>query len=205
MSTGIKRPYATMKKLADSMVDRLAPACQRIEIAGSVRRKKDLCGDLEIVCIPDGRKLDTLLGSWMEVGKIHHTKPQRWGSKLKSFTFFTTDHRPLQVDVYAQTPETWGVNFCLRTGSAEFSNLMVTRRSSTNKSGRPGFMPDQYTVEDARVWLNGVPLGTPEEIDVFRLWGIEYIPPEQRTDFCNPVLGDPPVIEVESATLFDLG
>jgi DNA polymerase/3'-5' exonuclease PolX len=39
--------YLNAKKLADALALALADTCQRIEIAGSVRRKKPECGDLD--------------------------------------------------------------------------------------------------------------------------------------------------------------
>ena len=48
--------------LAGKVVDELAPVCERIEIAGSIRRKKPTIGDVEIVCIPKLVTATNLLG-----------------------------------------------------------------------------------------------------------------------------------------------
>lgn len=201
MSTGNKWPYAKARKWADQLYARLLPACLRIEVAGSVRREKQECGDLEIVVIPNGQALNQLLATWMEEKLIAHIVPkQRWGDKQKSFTFTTNIGSTVQVDLFICTPQTWGVNFMIRTGSAVFSQRMVTPRGDYRK----GIMPAQYYVSEARVWLNGTALDTPEEEDVFRLWGIEYIPPQSRTDTVEVVFGDVPSVEVVSSTLFDL-
>lgn len=52
MSTGVRFDYDIAKKVADKLVTTLAPACDRIEIAGSLRRGTDTVGDIELVCIP---------------------------------------------------------------------------------------------------------------------------------------------------------
>jgi len=62
----------------------------------------------------------------------------------------------------------------IRTGPANFSRKMVTPK----RLG--GWMPDAYTVRDARIWLPYERMETPEEEDVFRLYGLEYIEPEYR-------------------------
>jgi hypothetical protein len=49
-SGSIPLPAATA--LAAKLVAQLAPYCERIEIAGSVRRQKDIVGDIELVVIP---------------------------------------------------------------------------------------------------------------------------------------------------------
>lgn len=201
MSTGNRWPYATARKWADQLSEKLAPTCQRIEVAGSVRREKPECGDLEIVAIPNGQALNQLLATWMEQQRITHIAPKRrWGDKQKSFTFTTNLGSVVQVDIFICTPRTWGVNFMIRTGSADFSRRMVTPRGDW----RNGIMPTQYRVEDARVWLGGTALDTPEEEDVFRLWGIDYIPPRLRVGDVEPVFGELPIVHVASATLFPI-
>jgi DNA polymerase/3'-5' exonuclease PolX len=40
------------REIAEALVELLTPACQRIEIAGSIRRKKLYPNDIEVVAIP---------------------------------------------------------------------------------------------------------------------------------------------------------
>lgn len=49
--------YIAAKEIAEKTVEILRPFCMRIEIAGSIRRKRSLCGDVEIVCIRHNRDL----------------------------------------------------------------------------------------------------------------------------------------------------
>ena len=55
--------------LAKELVEALSPACRRIEIAGSVRRQKPECHDLEIVAIPSW-EVQQRLNLFGEVGEI---------------------------------------------------------------------------------------------------------------------------------------
>ena len=50
--TKTRVPLARAQVVAAEVVALLAPACERIEIAGSVRREKTDVGDIEIVCTP---------------------------------------------------------------------------------------------------------------------------------------------------------
>ncbi len=52
MSPGPKMPLAPARRLAEALVRELEPACERIEIAGSIRRGADHVGDLELLAIP---------------------------------------------------------------------------------------------------------------------------------------------------------
>src|SRR5690242_17561878 len=47
-----KIPLAAAWELANRVLTELAPFCERIKIAGSIRREKPEVKDLEIVCIP---------------------------------------------------------------------------------------------------------------------------------------------------------
>lgn len=54
MSTLTTQPMnlVTAQKRAEKIVTWLAPYCERIQIAGSIRRERPLCNDIDIVCIP---------------------------------------------------------------------------------------------------------------------------------------------------------
>lgn len=176
MSTGTKQPYVKAYSVADKVLNGLSSACTRIEIAGSLRRQKDMIGDIELVAIPDGERLYELLDTKLADGVISHLPKKRWGLKLRSFLF-----AGFQFDVFIQPdPATWGYNFLVRTGSAEFSHKLVTKRSEG------GWKPDCFEIKDARVKCDGMLLDTSEEIDIFNLWGMDYVAPPFRTDTYKP-------------------
>ncbi len=52
MSDGKKHDYAVAIKVANELVAILEPFCERVQIAGSLRRKKQLVGDIELLFIP---------------------------------------------------------------------------------------------------------------------------------------------------------
>lgn len=179
MSEAVKRPYAQVMRVAECLVDSLRPHCHRIEIAGSLRRKKDMVGDIEIVAIP---MLHTdLVGDPLDSSEIDDwlvNKPltlHKNGQRYKQFSFEWQPRWWFKVDLFLQPdPATWGWNFMIRTGSMEFSKKMVVPR----RFG--GYKPEWATIEGARVWRDGKALETQEEIDVFRLWEMEWIEPKDR-------------------------
>lgn len=179
MSEATKRPYEQMHRMACALVERLRPACHRIEIAGSLRRQKPMVGDIEIVLIPI--PLTNLFGEPLETTEVD-VALDRWpitviksGAKYKQFTFDSTAGQTYTVDLFIQPdPATWGVNYMIRTGSADYTRRMVTKRS------QGGLMPDELSVRDARVWRNGAAIETPEESDIFELWGMDFVEPKER-------------------------
>jgi DNA polymerase/3'-5' exonuclease PolX len=187
-----KIPLAVAREVANQLVEQMAPACKRIEVAGSIRRCRLEIGDIEIVAIPTVGMYD-LTDSWLSSGVIRHTDPRRWGSRLRSFRLAVKGlEDDVQVDLFLQPdPATWGVNMMIRTGSADFSRRMVTKRSAG------GFMPDCYQVREARVWAGARLLDTPEEEVIFHTWGMAYVVPPQRTDWYEPNFGYAPIVEVE--------
>ncbi|MDV7397174.1 hypothetical protein RZS08_37585, partial [Arthrospira platensis SPKY1] len=87
------------KKTADYLVQRMAPACHKIEIAGSIRRRKPLVHDIEIVAEPyvdpvanlfgePGHyrsRLDDLLAGLLEEGVLHWFPFAKNGDRYKQF------------------------------------------------------------------------------------------------------------------------
>lgn len=179
MSNNIPVPWVQARTVAGALCHYLDPACHRVEIAGSLRRKASMVRDIELVAIPKmdidlfGNPLDT-----SAIDSIFDNRPVTFfkkGRKYWQFKFAGTSGHEYTVDLFLQPdPATWGVNFLLRTGSAAFSRRMVTPRSVG------GYKPDWAIVRDARVWRNGVVLETPEERDIFELWEMVYVEPRDR-------------------------
>ena len=177
MSDHAPQPYADMIQIAELLVAKLAPACERIEIAGSLRRQKPYCSDIEIVAIP--KPVLNLLGEpseYTELDALLDNFPLTFtkrGRKMQQF-WFDGATMPFYVDLFLPDADTWGVVYMMRTGCPAFSKKMVTRQAWG------GYKPDIYEVDNARVWQNGTALATPEEEIIFDLWGMNWIAPQKR-------------------------
>lgn len=178
--TKIKLPLNQAQALTDKIIAALSPGCLRAEAAGSVRRGKAEIGDIEIVCIPRptfdlfgehiGSVLDMVLTNLVNEGRL--IRGDKNGVKYKNFLIPTVPD--LKLDLFITTPECWGVNFTIRTGPAEFSQRLVTQRD------KGGLLPSDLSVSGARVWRGAEALRTDEEIDLFRLIGLDWIEPKDR-------------------------
>lgn len=178
MSEGTKVPFEEAKKIADELVVLLGEGFERLEIAGSLRRKKELVGDIELVGIPKPVQVRGLFGTY-EVPSIEpivdlmrsfgYTVDKAGDKYLK----FVAEHQ-MSVDLFLCGPKTWGCIFMIRTGSAEFTRRMVTRKSYR------GWCPDNMQFAIGRLWRDEGALDTPEEEDVFREMGLPYMLPEER-------------------------
>lgn len=169
-------PLAVALARAEALRDALAPYCERIEIAGSIRRQRPHVGDIEIVAVPklldaqrdlfgaESSRPSALWGYLDRVVPMQYRK--KWGGKYRQYV--ETDEFP--VDIFTARPETWGLILMIRTGSADFSQYVVTR---LRERGTP-------SVEGRVVDAEGRAIPTPEEADVFHLAGMAYREPRER-------------------------
>ena len=103
--------------MAERMKDTLSPHCDRIEIAGSIRRGKLFVHDIDLVTIPkQGQELilDSVLCS---IGTIEMD-----GAKIKRLRL----PENIELDIYLATPATWATLLLIRTGSAESNMRLAT-------------------------------------------------------------------------------
>lgn len=204
MSTAVDRlTLRAAVALAEKIRQALQPGCDRIEIAGSIRRREQAVGDIELVAIPArqpglfGQPATSLLdGVLRELVAADRLIPGRCdGDRYKQFEI---PARPgLMLDLFLVTRETWGVQMAIRTGPAAFSRRLVTEESFG------GLLPDGHRVHDGRLWglasdvqqakASGRDLwretpdsplyqafDTPREIDFFEHLPCGWIEPEER-------------------------
>lgn len=175
MTTKQKLPFRDGLSLARTLIEQLAPYCERIEAAGSVRRMKPEIGDIELVAIPK-MQLDMFGGTtqdhsldavaWAGMGRC-----MKSGHKYKQVEL----HAGINLDLFIVTPPAqWGVIFTIRTGPAEFSHRIVTTKA------HGGLLPSNFSVREGAVWNSKEMFSTPEEVDFFRLIGLQYIEPWDR-------------------------
>lgn len=181
MKTKLKLAQAL--PLAEKIKAALSPACERIEIAGSIRRRTDIVGDIEIVAIPKlCPDLEAQLSLFGEpptllsaldmltekmVAKKNHFK---WGRKngdlYKNFLIqFNSDGSEIGLDLFLTTEEQWGYIYALRTGPGDFNRAWVTQKN------KGGLLPNEYRFDRGWLWRSGQRIDTPEEKDIFDLIG----------------------------------
>ncbi len=144
----------------------LAPYCDRIEIAGSVRREKAYPGDIEIVAIP---RLHDYCFYAEEINKLHRFKGN-------ASSLYTQRWLPegIKLDLFRATKENWGLIFAIRTGSAKYSEHVLAA----------GWVRAGYHSADGmlqrRKGMTVEKIPVPEEKDLFELIGVRYVEPKER-------------------------
>lgn len=170
--------YAVALAKARALVQVITPACERVLIAGSLRRRQATIGDLELVVIPRMRPVRdlfdqpagavSLLDECLAGLGLHFTKA---GPKYKQFGW-----EGMTCDLFICTPETWAVNATLRTGCAAFSHWLVT------PVRQGGAKPGHMEFKDGRLSEAGRVLDVQTEEELFQALGVRWLAPEERTE-----------------------
>jgi DNA polymerase/3'-5' exonuclease PolX len=202
-STKSRIPLGRAERLAEQIVDLLAASCERIEVAGSIRRRKEQVGDIEIICVPKlvpGLDQVDLFGAPVRAAQATNLLDGQIAGYLGGAPFGPFQHRldvngrkscgerykrltylDVPLDLFSVLPPAqWGVLYTIRTGPAEFSHRLVTPRL------QGGWMPSGMRVQDGALWDRGAIVQTPEEADFFAALGLEVVPPEQRVGNVAP-------------------
>lgn len=172
--------------LAVALKKMLSPYCERIEIAGSIRRYKPEVGDIELLYIPkfEGRPdglfdhkevslVDECLDEMLKTGELRK-RPSKtgvftWGAQNKLGIHVATG---IPVDFFATDAVRWWVALVIRTGSKE-TNLRLTT-GAQKRGGQIHAYGSGVTFKDGRE------ITATSEKDVFDMCGVPYLPPEKR-------------------------
>ena len=146
--------------IADALTKRLAPYCKKVEVAGSIRRRRPRVHDIDIILIPND--LWSLHGEILRIGRVCM-------SGVKTCQVMIGE---VQVDIYFATEETWATLLLIRTGSAE-NNIRLC--STAKKKG-------WHLAADGTGLFNeaGARIAGDTELSIYQALGLPYQEPEER-------------------------
>lgn len=152
--------------IAEQIKQQLLPHCERIEIAGSIRRQKPEVKDIEIVCIPKPYEVGlfetgiaTVINNWE---KVKGELPCKYTQRILP--------DGIKVDIFFAEKDNWGYIFAIRTGSAQYSKCVLA--ANWVKQGFKGM--------NGFLYKNDTIISVPEEEDLFKLCHLKYVEPKQR-------------------------
>ena len=149
------------KKRGEQILRKIAQYIIRGRLAGSIRRKKPIVRDIDIVIELKPQNLDKLKDSISQLGEL-----KLKGTKL--LRLITKDN--VQVDVYIGNKENYEPLLLIRTGSKEHNVKLTTRAQSMGLKLTANGVIDNKT---------GSIIGTTER-DIFKALKMDYIIPEKR-------------------------
>jgi DNA polymerase/3'-5' exonuclease PolX len=153
-------------EIAERVKSLLEPHCIRIEIAGSIRRRKKDVGDIEIVAIPKPYDLGLFASGIAPIvdkwEKVRGELPCKYTQRMLP--------EGIALDLFFATLNNWGLIYAIRTGSAEYSHRILAC----------GWSRAGYKSVDGMLTRHGVICYVKEELDLFRMAGVKWIEPEER-------------------------
>jgi DNA polymerase (family 10) len=169
---GERLPLRQARDLAYKVRDALIPHCRRIEIAGSIRRQRETCGDIDIVCLPAGLTgREAILARCKQGATLLKEGEQyvefRLANGFQLDLWFAHDGTG---DLIAPEPSNYGALLLARTGSA-FHNIWIADRARA-KGLR--FSPSRGLTRDGKV------VASAEEAEIFRTLGLPFVQPWER-------------------------
>jgi DNA polymerase/3'-5' exonuclease PolX len=191
VSSGTQTPLAVARLVATDLRAHLGWACDRLEVAGSIRRGKPMVGDIELVAI--GRVTTEEDGLWGGLRRVEHlpvaidaliaqgvlaphpTDPKR-GPRYSKLVLAATG---MQLDLFSPPAASFGLILLIRTGPADYSQRLVT----IMKRGRhPHHVAGGELHEGTACWggTSCIVVPTLDELDVYAALGLPFVPPEDR-------------------------
>ena len=152
------------KSIAERVRTTLLPHCERVEIAGSIRRGKPTVHDIDIVMVPKSGEELVLNSVLCGIGAIEVDGPRLKRLRLP--------RENIAIDIYLATPATWTALLLIRTGSAE-SNVRLSSLAKSKGWHLKASGEGLFDEEGNRI------AGDTEE-SIFEALGIPYQEPHER-------------------------
>lgn len=184
MSTLGPMRLAQAERYALHIVDWLRPYCTRIEIAGSIRRRRTECNDVDIVCIPKLVPTEDLAGATGQVRNLVREELIRY-VKATPLAGWRNETEPkwdasnllvqlpkCELDLWCANEMNFATRFMCRTGSREH-NIWLAERAK-----RWGF--ERWDSYRGLVTKRGLLKVAATEAELYRALDLEFIAPENR-------------------------
>lgn len=156
------------RKIAEDFLEKTKDLYKRSEIAGSIRRKESIVGDIDFAVIPSGDDFS----AWKEKVK---RRVESIGGKVISFGETISDflYRGVQVNLFlCPNEESWGITLMWATGPKGHTiGMNIKARSKGLLVNSRGI----FTRDDPQKLI---PASTEHEVG--RVLGWKYKPPETR-------------------------
>jgi len=159
--------------LAESVVAKLAPYCLQCQIVGSVRRQQKEVTDIDILVSPQRDQVKDLFGKVTEsvvvpefIQLVNSWERLKGNPTGKYCQRIIDGHK---VEIYIATEETWAALQIIRTGSSDFTHMLMTRAMKLG-----------FKQQDGILWRDEKPIPMKDEVDYFRVLNLPYIEPSKR-------------------------
>lgn len=183
--TNYRLPLAQASQLARRIVEEIKPCCHRAKIVGSIRRRAETIGDIEIIVIPKRQPsliptipgeslLDLCLNSLVEQGRLIRANK---GQVLKKYYIPHLYNQGIMtiLEIVVSSRERWPVEAAIKTGPKDFSHKLITPRN------QGGYLPSDCHIDQGwQVWRGETLVPIEREMDFIKFCCRRWIEPEDR-------------------------
>jgi len=157
--------------MANDLLDELKEFCEQIEIAGSIRRRRSVVNDIDIVALPKKDRLTALREYVLKQGSVTSEGLDVLIVKLANDVQLDLWlARPTSRDLFAETPTNYGSLMVCRTGSEEHNIWLC---NEAKKLGRQ-WNPYRGVFEGEKL------IASATEREIFAALEVPYINPHRR-------------------------
>ncbi len=153
------------ERIALQVLEKASSSCEKLEIVGSIRRRKTVVHDVDFVAVAQD-------SGWRRIGeelkKLKARNLCAGSAVIKTLCPFEKEY--FQVDFYRALPSTFGIHKLVRTGAAGHNMWLA---SYANSKGLR-LLYSQGLVKD------GKSIAGEDEKGVFEALGLPFPRPEQR-------------------------
>lgn len=186
--------YGQILRIANRIVDTIAPFCEKCYIAGSIRRKSAECRDIEIVCKPLSDNSYDLFGDVSTTTRIKAFRDAvssigsiKKGNADGRYCKIILPETELQLDLFMPAAEDFYRQYAIRTGSGLYSWKVIAQAwVAKGWCGTDSGLRMRRECEEAgSTWKCIVPNPVLPPVwqseEAFFEWlGIDWISPEKR-------------------------
>lgn len=161
---------STADKYVEKLLEILVPYCDKIAVAGSIRRRRPFVGDIDLVVLA------------RDHNAVKARCKQSCTTKTDGFENYICETKNgIQIDIFfarypqselfTKVPGTWGSVLLCRTGSVNHNIYLVEHAKSLGLKWDPyaGVIDQDYNI-----------LASETEQEIFAALKLEFIPPEKR-------------------------
>jgi DNA polymerase (family 10) len=163
---------------------------ERIEICGSIRRHALTCKDIDIIAQVEQKNAALVKRAFEDLGQV------LWSGPIKSSIMITDAPQPIQCDLWLVQEWHWGSALNYTTGNKvhnqRLRGMLKSRGMRLNEYGV--YLPADGVDLDGRKVVYGpkeamsdgetvaTRIGGTNEEDVYRILGIPFVQPSQRSE-----------------------
>lgn len=163
-----RMPLKVAERIGNEILNEVMkfPGVIKATLAGSLRRKKETVGDIDIIVTAERKKWKSIVNKFTQLPQV-----ERVQAKGETRASILLKENNVQVDLRIVHDYEYGAALFYFTGSKEHN--IKLRLIAKEK----GWKVNEYGVFDNKT---GKCMASKTEKDIYELFGINFIPPEQR-------------------------